>query len=477
VLGFFTLAASVGIGSCVYLGYRVKKKAEQFSETYKKQGFGKTLEELEKTGTPPPSPEPKVEPWTEPPPSQAGPKVPLRVGLTIVTAIATSDGDYESIKRITSVTDSAVTLSQSADVPFQEFVGGPEHFKLTTKRVLSTRTVNRTDLQKSHRYMQIFDEKSPSVIPGTTAISASSAVLEELKLKGQSMFGHEEPDLGGTVTDWHLLTRKEPRPVLIPVLLNDQRVQLPAVHASCPLATGLTDEGKKLALEHNPGVDPNKIRECDFYFLDDPDNPLVLAWEIDPTDIKKLQVIKIALPSEFSSQGAGGNGDSPGGGSGAGGAVGGGAGGGSGVSRGGASTGSTGGGSSGAAGPAEEFPEIKQSLKQTGRAEVYGIYFEFAKATIREESEPVLKEIANVTTQNPSWKLSIGGHTDNIGGDAYNLGLSNNRAAAVKQALVERYHIAADRLTTSGYGASRPKETNETLEGRARNRRVELIRQ
>ena len=64
-----------------------------------------------------------------------------------------------------------------------------------------------------------------------------------------------------------------------------------------------------------------------------------------------------------------------------------------------------------------------------------------------------------------------------IGGDTYNLDLSKRRAAAVKEALVTRYHIAPDRLANDGYGASRPVETNDTLEGRARNRRVELTRE
>ena len=66
------------------------------------------------------------------------------------------------------------------------------------------------------------------------------------------------------------------------------------------------------------------------------------------------------------------------------------------------------------------------------------------------------------------------GNTDNIGGDVYNLDLSKRRAAAVKETLVTRYHIAPDRLSTNGFGASHPIETNDTLEGRARNRRVEL---
>jgi outer membrane protein OmpA-like peptidoglycan-associated protein len=120
---------------------------------------------------------------------------------------------------------------------------------------------------------------------------------------------------------------------------------------------------------------------------------------------------------------------------------------------------------------------IEENLSTTCRADVYGIYFDFAKATIRPESEPVLKDIANVVAKNPSWKLSVEGHTDNIGGTAANQELSTRRASAVRQALVDRYHVASTRLTPAGYGESRPKDTNETLEGRGRNRRVELARQ
>jgi OOP family OmpA-OmpF porin len=99
------------------------------------------------------------------------------------------------------------------------------------------------------------------------------------------------------------------------------------------------------------------------------------------------------------------------------------------------------------------------------------------KATIRPESEPILKEIADVMAKNPAWKLSVEGHTDNIGGAASNLDLSTRRAAAVRQALVDRYHVTGSRLAPTGFGESRAKATNDTLEGRARNRRVELVRQ
>jgi outer membrane protein OmpA-like peptidoglycan-associated protein len=109
--------------------------------------------------------------------------------------------------------------------------------------------------------------------------------------------------------------------------------------------------------------------------------------------------------------------------------------------------------------------------------EIYGIYFDFNSATIKPESEAVLQEIAGIMQKDPDWKLDVRGHTDNVGDDSFNLGLSQRRAAAVKDALVRRYKIPPDHLATSGYGASQPIETNKTMEGRARNRRVELQRQ
>jgi outer membrane protein OmpA-like peptidoglycan-associated protein len=109
-----------------------------------------------------------------------------------------------------------------------------------------------------------------------------------------------------------------------------------------------------------------------------------------------------------------------------------------------------------------------------GGADDLLIYFDFDRDTLRPESGPVLKEIADDLANHPDWQLSIGGHTDNIGPEGYNLDLSRRRAAAVKRALVDEYHIDSERLTTEGFGASRPKESNETRKGRAHNRRVQL---
>jgi outer membrane protein OmpA-like peptidoglycan-associated protein len=121
--------------------------------------------------------------------------------------------------------------------------------------------------------------------------------------------------------------------------------------------------------------------------------------------------------------------------------------------------------------------QLQRALAANEVATVYGIYFSFARADIRKQSEPVLKEIAGILVANPAWKLRIDGHTDGIGNDAANLELSKRRAAAVKAALVGRYGIDAGRLTTGGYGESSPRATNATPEGRALNRRVELRRE
>jgi outer membrane protein OmpA-like peptidoglycan-associated protein len=120
---------------------------------------------------------------------------------------------------------------------------------------------------------------------------------------------------------------------------------------------------------------------------------------------------------------------------------------------------------------------VERRLASTGRATVYGIYFDFDSASVRDQSKPTLEQITDALASHPDWKIIIEGHTDDLGGDAYNLDLSKRRAEAVKSALVASYHIDASRLTTVGYGSTRPKASNDTLEGRAENRRVELVKQ
>jgi len=120
---------------------------------------------------------------------------------------------------------------------------------------------------------------------------------------------------------------------------------------------------------------------------------------------------------------------------------------------------------------------IEQRLAVDKRVDVYGIYFDYASDSLRPESTPVLREVATALAAHPEWAITITGHTDSIGGAASNLDLSKRRSATVRRALVEQFKIDGSRLTTNGYGASQPKDVNSTVEGRARNRRVELVRQ
>jgi outer membrane protein OmpA-like peptidoglycan-associated protein len=186
--------------------------------------------------------------------------------------------------------------------------------------------------------------------------------------------------------------------VAFPVLVNNEALEVPAIHVKDSSGGG----------SHH------------YYILDDPDNALMLRAS---NGVDSSQMVRIAFPLE------------------------------------------------------SEPAALEERLKKDGRVDVYGIYFDFAKDTLRPESERVLDEIATVLNNNPTWKLQVDGHTDNFGGDSYNLDLSRRRSAAVKAALVERHRIASDRLTTDGLGAARPKATNDTLSGRAQNRRVELVRQ
>jgi OmpA family len=371
-------------------------------------------------------------------------RIPLCTGLTIVTAINEKDGrDYESIKRIESVDPDVVRLKYESDHP-------PATLDFASSRHTSAkRAIRQRDLESAPEYMQIFNPKLPDLLPGTTAIGISRASLKDLKTKGETSLvtylmqappeewpPHIKPDGIETASTFNpkrtgTVKRVEPNDVPVKVIVNDQPIELPAIHAA----------GQVGYTKH------------EIYVLDDPDNPIALRYTFD-TDV--LNVVKISFPpcgdARPADPPAGGGAPS---GSGAGGS---------------AAVGTAGGGGGGAA------PHIAKALAETGHADVYGIYFDFDSDRIKDESEPVLQEIAGILEKNPAWKLEVNGHTDNIGGDPYNLKLSTRRAAAVKQALVARYHVAPTRLATNGVGASQPKAPNDTLEGRAQNRRVELVR-
>jgi OmpA-OmpF porin, OOP family len=116
-----------------------------------------------------------------------------------------------------------------------------------------------------------------------------------------------------------------------------------------------------------------------------------------------------------------------------------------------------------------------QQINQTGRVSVYGINFDTGKATIRADSEKVLAEVAVLLQKEAGWNLLVAGHTDNAGTDGINVPLSRQRAEAVTSWLAAR-GIDKARLTAAGFGSRRPLAENTSEEGRARNRRVDLIK-
>ncbi|MFB3904807.1 MAG: OmpA family protein [Acidobacteriota bacterium] len=120
--------------------------------------------------------------------------------------------------------------------------------------------------------------------------------------------------------------------------------------------------------------------------------------------------------------------------------------------------------------------ELSKQLNEQGSVAIRGILFDTGKATIKPESEGALAQILELLKNDSTLKLEIQGHTDNVGAQAANLKLSQDRAAAVKAHLVTKGGIDAARLTTLGFGDSKPVADNSTEEGRAQNRRVELVK-
>lgn len=318
--------------------------------------------------------------------------IPLCSGLTIVTAISDPRGDYESIKTVESVANGDVNLRYSTE---REVNG-------TLRRLKVHRVVGAGDLRNATLYMHHFDEAAPLRIPGSTAIGTSAAVIRVLKARGEA-----ELAIGDRGSEQMAATIRRVGPRTVSMLVNNRKVDLPAIHA----------RGSYF------------LDTADFLFLDDEQNPMTLKFRIGTAMLDVVKISYVCAPE------------------------------------------------GGTAAKGAPRSAIEQALAESGRVDIYNIFFSFNSDVIREESGPALQEIGATLRRRLDWKLAINGHTDNIATDAYNLELSRRRAAAVKSALVTRFGIASSRLNTAGMGEASPKDTNDTLEGRARNRRVELVKQ
>jgi len=340
-------------------------------------------------------------------------RIPLCPGLTIVSAISHPEGDYESIKTIASADERGVLVNYSAQVPTR-------HGSLRNWRM--RRMVRREDLGTATLYAHYFHSNGSLTIPGSTALGVSTAVLRSLKRTGAAELGLIAEENHGYPAD----RSKAPNLYDWEETWKLRRVGTGTV----PIQVTLNDAAATLPTIHARGSHMGD--KVDFYFLDDEENPLALqyAFASGSNAMVAAHVVKISHRCSGPSRTAG----------------------------------------------EERILRLERALREQRRAVVYDLYFDFNSETIREESTPTLREIAEVMRRNPDWQLSIEGHTDNVASDKYNLDLSARRAAAVKAALGTQFSIAGTRLTTAGLGESRPQDRNDTMEGRARNRRVELVR-
>ena len=381
--------------------------------------------------------------------SAQSPEIPIVSDLNIVLAVDNSltptanapagilQGDYEMVITITNVGATGITHATSFD---GTDAAGVQR-KGTVRRVVSTADVAGAPVQ-----ILGFHLSDPSQVNGATALSPSLGVTRALVQKGTAAYSFRQ--WASTEVISGTLRRSADSPVKFPVLLNGKRVQLDGILATGQMALG------------------NAKRPFETVILDHPRYPLSLRIAYGPRDggfpFKPdfvREIVRIDFPV---SQGGGAI---VGGGSGSGGTA---------VGSGAAGRGTGLGAGNGTGFGAGGGKAIADALDRECRVELGGIYFDFNQATIKPESERALKETASALRA-ARRRISIEGHTDNVGTDPYNDDLSARRAAAVKTALVRDYGVDERSLLTAGFGERRPIETNDTLAGRARNRRVELV--
>ncbi len=343
-------------------------------------------------------------------------RIQLRSGTILVSSWSLPLADAESDNIIKSVSPMTLAFEYSGIDALGLDMGIKGHTDLNN-------TICGKDIAEGEAYSTGWEVKSikepiaPGLYPGVSRILVPSTKFNELKTSGSTKLVVAWYDYMDALTEWELLawkgtlTRIEPDDVPFPLIINDERVNVPAIHVRANMKVIET------AGRFGPRDQP-----VEAYILDDPNTPVMLSWmmgkDMHQDDSFKVQFVRVMYPSDK--------------------------------------------------------PTIEQQLAKNRKAITWGINFDFNSDVIRPVSEPILKEIAQAMADRPDWKLTVTGHTDNIGGHKYNQELSQRRSAAVKKALVERYRVDPNRLSTSGDGDSDPIDTNDTLEGRARNRRVEL---
>lgn len=339
-------------------------------------------------------------------------------GLTLVSTLQFPQGDREDVIELKRVDSAGIHYVWRLVEFWREG---------DTVGDVRERRVRATDLAGAPRLDPIFAAGDALERPGYTAFSISSAVYVALRDRGSARFTLTQVDaaagmlgaIGGRSAPRRAqykgtLTRLAPNPGPFPLLVDGRRVTVPALH----LRGAFTDRARSAAME--------------LWVLADSAHPLLLKSVLGAN---VFQMVRVDVP--VASSGA--------------------------AARGGVGT-------------LRMGALLERELDAECRVELPGVYFAFNSARIAPASDRALAQVAAVLTRHPDWKLAVEGHTDSIGTAAANQTLSLRRAEAVRNRLAERHDVNTGAWKATGYGAAQPRESNATIEGRARNRRVELVR-
>ena len=341
------------------------------------------------------------------PAQSAAAAIPLARSLTLVQTLHEGAAERESVVRLADVSPAGVRYEWS----FLEVSGSGD-----TTRGKHERFVRTADLDTAPRWHQVYERGDLLEHPGYTAFTLSRAAFDRIGTSGStpfSLLGFGESSvralsalgLGGgpALVRWRgTLTRVGSGAAPFPLLVNGQRVNVPAFH----LQGRFTARGESWSPQ--------------LWVLAQRDHPLILELE-DST--RTFQTVR----ADFGG------------------------------------------------GVADAARSLEGALARSCRVEVPGIYFESASATLDPASNETIAALAQMLARHADWTVTVEGHTDSIGTSAANKALSERRANAVRARLTSR-GVAPARLRAVGFGQTRPRESNATIAGRARNRRVELLR-
>jgi len=349
------------------------------------------------------------------PAQDAVPRIPLVTGLVLGSVLQSPLGEREDVLEIRSSDTAGVHYAWHE----QTITADGD-----TSSGFRRRFVSAGDLAGAPRFDDIFG-KDEQLRPGFTAISLSSAVYRQLRDAGSVPFtmiitpqSERAKSASSTPLDGLIGPRR--------VRYKGSLTRVSPAPERFPLMVNGSRASVPALRVHGNLADGLRRTEWDVWVLADSAHPLILKSVLNDA---VFQMVRADLPSD-SAKGRG----------------------------------------------APSEGGLRMGLNARCRVELPGVYFAFGTAAIDPISDRALAELARALAGHPEWKFTVEGHTDSVGTDAANRLLSQRRAEAVRARLAEQHGVDTRTWGAVGYGAAKPRESNATIEGRARNRRVELAR-